>query len=152
MKPVPLFFITVAAFIFSFMRHISFAMYPLSFVIFYFYIPKLYAWSRINVLWHHEAKEFMHLRFYPSEFIIWLVGTCFFAFIIAHLLADFLFDIEQLSFYILPAMGVYLVFIVLRELKAKDLGEKLSQEVYEQQGRMLSVEILMVFLLLLAMH
>jgi hypothetical protein len=103
-------------------------------------------------LWHHEAKEFMHLRFYPSEFIIWLVGTCFFAFIIAHLLADFLFDIEQLSFYILPAMGVYLVFIVLRELKAKDLGEKLSQEVYEQQGRMLSVEILMVFLLLLAMH
>ena len=112
MKSFPLFAAIIVAFIISLKGHISLTMYLLSGVIFYFYLPMLYSYSRVNVLRHMEANEFMHVKYYPMEFILWLIACCFFAFIIAHLLADLLFRFTHLHFFIFPLIFGYMGLIV----------------------------------------
>lgn len=152
MKSLPLFIAVILAFIISFKGHHSLAMYPLSAVIFYFYLPVLYSYSRINVLRHIEAREFMHVKYYPMEFILWLIGCSFFSFILAHLLADKLFNVTHLHFFILPLILGYLGLIIYREINSKKLHAQSRKINFEQQGRLLSFEILFIFTALFSLH
>ena len=152
MKSFPLFIVIALGFILSFKGHHVVAMYPLSAVIFYFYLPVLYSYSRINVFGHIEAREIIHIRYYPTEFILWLLGCSFFSFILAHLLADKLFNITHLHFFILPLILGYLAIIIFREIHSKKLHAQRKKLNFERQGRLLSFEILFIFTLLFSLH
>jgi hypothetical protein len=151
MKSIPLFLAISMAFILAFFGHISVVLYTLSVLIFYFYIPILYSYSRVNVFHGDDFKEVVHLRFYPMEFTIWVVLTSFFSYIIAHLLASLLFDVHHLHQYMFPVMLLYIALIIYRELQGKKLHEQHNQAEqinYEKQGRLISFEILFLFLAL----
>ena len=151
MKSVPLFVAISLAFIIALIGHLSVALYLLSVVIFYFYIPILYSYSRVNIFHHDNFKELLSLRFYPMELTIWVVFTFIFSYIIAHLLASLLFGVHHLHQFMLPIMILYMALIIFRELRGVKLHEQHNQYEqinYEKQGRMLSFEILFLFLLL----
>ena len=152
MKSFPLFIAIISAFIISFYGHHAVAMYALSAIIFYYYLPMLYSYSRINVMRHIEAREFMHVRFYPMEFILWLIGCSFFSFILAHLLADKLFNVTHLHFFLIPLIIVYLGLIIYREINSKKLLAQRKKLNFESQGRLLSFEILFIFTILFSLH
>jgi hypothetical protein len=144
---------TIVGFGFAFFEHISVPMYLLSGVIFYFYLPMLYSYSRVNVFFHVKAKEFLHLKYYPLEFLFWLLATCFFAFILAHLLASLAFGMEKhVHEFIFPLIFIYLVIIFYRELSAKKLHNTDEQINYEKQGRLITFEVLLMFILLFMMQ
>jgi hypothetical protein len=153
MRSVPLFIAIVVAFGLSFLKHISLAMYPLSIIIFYFYLPVLYASSRINILHHIKEKEIFHIKFYPMELSMWLVSTCFFAFILSHLLSDLLFpyraSIYHFSFFLIT-LG--LGWIIYCERDAKRFHITSKKNIFETQGRILGFEFLFIMILLFAMN
>jgi hypothetical protein len=152
-KSLPLIIAIAVGFIFSFLKHISVPMYLLSGVIFYFYLPMLYSYSRANVLFHVKAKEFLHLKYYPMEFFFWLVATCFFSFVLAHLLADLAYGQEKhIHEFLYPLILVYLGVIFYRELRAKKLHNLDEQINYEKQGRLITFEVLFLFILLFMME
>ena len=151
-KSFPLFIAILLGFIISLKWHFSIAMYPLSGVIFYYYLPMLYSYSRINVLQHIEANEFIHLKYYPMEFFLWLVAACFFSFILAHLLSDLLFQVKRLHVLMLPLIISYLGLIVYRETRASTLRAINRKMNFEKQGRLLTFEILFVFMFLFTLH
>lgn len=149
MKSAILFVLIISIFTFSFIEHRALLMYPLSALIFYMYLPKLYAYSRVNILHHIKAKEFVHLKYYPMELFMWLLATCFFSFILAHLTADLLYRYSKhIHYFMYPVIFIDLGFIIHRELKSKTLLEEQRPQLYERQGRLLTFEILFVFLLL----
>jgi hypothetical protein len=149
MKSRPLIIAISLGFVISFFEHIAVAMYLLSGVIFYFYLPILYSYSRSNVLSHVKAKEFMHLKYYPLEFIFWLFTSGFFSFILAHLLADLAYGMDRLIHILAaPLIIGYFMMICYRELAAKKLNNQDEQINYEKQGRLICFEILFVFILL----
>jgi hypothetical protein len=128
-------------------------MYLLTAVIFYFYLPMLYSYSRVNIFYHVKAEEFMHLKYYPLEFSFWLITTCFFSFILAHLLADLAYGMDKpIHIFGLPLVIIYLVMIFYRELAAKKLHNQEEKINYEKQGRLISFEVLLVFILLFMLH
>lgn len=137
-------------FLISFKFHVTVVMYPLSAIIFYFYIPYLYALSRVNVLKHDQETEILHLKFYPMELLLWLVACSFFAFIIAHLLADLLFHMPHLHHFMFILMMGYLTMIINRELKAKKLHGLSKKDNFVKQGRLLSFEMLFAYLIILS--
>ena len=152
-KSLPLIIAIVVGFIFSFLKHISVPMYLLSGVIFYFYIPMLYSYSRTNVFYHVKAKEFLHLKYYPLEFLFWLLATSFFSFILAHLIADLSFGVENpVHSIIYVLVFCYLLMIFYRELAVKKLHNIDEQINYEKQGRLISFEVLFLFILLFMMR
>jgi hypothetical protein len=151
-KSMPLIIAIVVGFVLSFFKHISIPMYLLSGVIFYFYIPMLYSYSRVNVFNHIRVQQFMHLKYYRMEFLFWLLVTSFFSFILAHLLADLSFGVEKpIHIIIYMLVLFYLIMIFYRELSAKKLHNIDEQINYERQGRLISFEILFVFILLFMM-
>jgi hypothetical protein len=153
MKSLPLMIAIVVGFTFSFFKHISVAMYLLSAVIFYFYLPLLYSYSRANVLCHVKAKEFIHLKYYPIEFLFWLFATVFFSFILAHLLADLAYGMEKhVHLFMYPLIFIYLKIILYRELKAKKLHNIDEQINYEKQGRLITFEVLFLFIAVFMLH
>ena len=136
----------------AFYEHISVAMYLLAAVIFYFYIPRVYVYSRVNIFNHITNKEFIHLKYYPLEFVFWLFATCFFAFILAHLLADLAYGVEKHVHYMVYILiFIDLAFITRRELAAKKLQFESLETNYEQQGWLLAFEILFAFIMLFMM-
>ena len=148
-KSLPLVTAIIIGFLFSFFEHISVAMYLLSIVIFYFYLPMLYSYSRINVLYHVKAKEFMQLKYYPLEFLFWLLTTCFFSFILAHLLSDLFYGMEKpLHVLFIPLIIGYFIMTFYPELTAKKLRNEDELINYEKQGRLISFDILFIFILL----
>lgn len=151
-KSFPLFIAIILAFIISLRWHFSIAMYPLSGVIFYYYLPMLYSYSRINVLKHIETNEIIYLKYYPMEFLLWLVAGCFFSFILAHLLSDLLFQVKRLHIFILPLIMTYLGLIIYRETRASTLRTLNRKMNFEKQGRLLTFEILFVFMFLFTLH
>lgn len=153
MRSLPLFLTIVVAFALSFLKHISVIMYPLSAIIFYFYLPVLYASSRINILHHIKKKEVFHIKFYPMELSMWLVSTCFFAFILAHLLSDLLFHYRESIYhfsYFLITLGI--AGITYCEFDAKKFHISSKKNSFETQGRILSFEFLFILILLFAMN
>ncbi len=153
LKPILLFLAIVIAFGLSFLKHFSLIMYPLSFIIFYFYLPVLYASSRINILHHIKEKEVFHIKFYPMELSMWLVSTCFFAFILSHLLSDLLFHYRESIYhfsYFLITLG--LTGIVYCELDAMKFHNSSKKTIFETQGRLLSFEFLFIMILLFTMN
>lgn len=152
LKSLPLIIAIVVGFIFSFFKHISVMMYLLTAVIFYFYLPMLYSYSRVNFLYHVKAKEFIHLKYYPQEFLFWLLATCFFSFILAHLLADLAYGFEKnINEFIYFLIFIDLNLIIYREFKAKKLQNIDEIINYEKQGRLITFEILFLFILLFLM-
>ncbi len=152
-KSIPLIVTVSIGFIIAFFEHISVVMYLLTAVIFYFYLPMLYSYSRVNVFYHVRAKEFMHLKYYPLEFSFWLITTCFFAFILAHLLADLAYGIDKpIHILAFPLIIAYLGMIFYRELAAKKLHSQDEQINYEKQGRLISFEVLFIFILVFMLH
>lgn len=152
LKALPLVIAIVVSFIFAFFKHISVPMYLLSAVIFYFYLPMLYSYARVNVFYHVKAKEFMHLKYYPLEFLFWLLVTCFFSFILAHLLADLAYGMEKhVHEFMYPLIFIYLGIIFYRELSAKKLLDVDKEINYEKQGRLITFEVLFLFILLFMM-
>jgi len=153
MKSIAIFSVIIIAFGLSFSKHISIIMYPLSAVLFYVYLPVLYASSRRNVLQHKKEKEVFNIKFYPMELSLWLACTCFLAFVMSHLLADLLFhQLEHLYHftYFLILMG--LAGAVFCELDANRL-HLLSKKIdYRLQGRFLSFEIFFIIFLFFAMN
>ena len=153
MRSLPLFLVIVLAFGLSFSKHISAAMYPLSAVIFYYYLPVLYASSRINILHHIKEKEVFHIKFYPMELSMWLVSTCFFSFVLAHLLSDMLFSYRESLYhfsYFLITAG--LTGIIYYELKVNKCPLSLKNNVFETQGKLLGFEFLFIMILLFVMN
>ncbi len=153
MHSIPLFIAIIIAFGLSFMKHISFAMYPLSAVIFYYYLPILYATSRINILHHLKNKEAFHIKYYPMEFSMWLVSTSFFGFILSHLISDLLFhhreDLYHFLFFLITSG---LIGIIYCEHKASNSQTSAKQAILEIQGRILSFEILFFMTLIFVMN
>jgi hypothetical protein len=149
MKPVLLFVIIIVAFAFSLGKHISMLMYPLTAIIFYFYLPTLYASSRMNILHHIKESEILHIKFYPMELSLWLVSTCFFSYILSHLLSDILFPFwESLYHFTFFLSTLGLGAIIFCELDANKFHISSKKTVYKTQGRFLSFEFLFVFFLL----
>lgn len=151
-KSLPLVIAIVVGFGFAFFKHVSVPMYLLSAVIFYVYLPMLYSYSRVNVFYHVKSQEFMHLKYYRMEFLFWLLATSFFSFILAHLLADLAFGFEKhVHEFMYPLIVIYLGMIFYRELSAKKLHSLDEQINYEKQGRLISFEVLFLFILLFLM-
>lgn len=153
MKPITIFSATIIAFGLAFSKHISAIMYPLSAILFYVYLPVLYASSRINILHHKKDKEIFHIKFYPMELGIWLACTCFLAFVISHLLSDLLFHhLEHLYHftYFLIVMGFAgAIFCELDANRLHLLSKKID---YRLQGRFLSFEVFFIFFLFFSMN
>jgi len=153
MRSIPLFVAIVIAFGLSFLKHISAVMYPLSAVIFYFYLPVLYASSRINILHHIKDKELLHIKFYPMELSMWLVSTSFFAFILSHLISDLLFDHRQhLYHFMIFMITVGLIGIIYCECDARKYHILSKRTAFETQGRFLSFEFFFIMVLLFVMN
>ena len=153
MKSLPLFLVIVLAFGLSFSKHISSAMYPLSAVIFYYYLPVLYASSRINILHHIKEKEVFHIKFYPMELSMWLVSTCFFSFVLSHLLADVFFSYrESLYHFTYFLITVGLAGIIYCELNVNKFPISAKKTVFETQGKLLGFEFLFIMILLFVMN
>lgn len=153
MRSIPLFLAIVIAFGLSFLKHISVAMYPLSAVIFYFYLPVLYASSRINILHHIKDKELFHIKFYPMELSMWLVSTSFFAFILSHLISDLLFNHrEHLYHFTIFLITVGLIGIIYCERDASKYHILSKRAAFEIQGRFLSFEFFFIMVLLFVMN
>lgn len=153
MRSALLFIIIIVAFSLSFTKHISLVMYPLSAIIFYFYLPVLYASSRINILHHIKESEILHIKFYPMELSFWLVSTCFFSFILSHLLSDVLFEFRESLYhfmYFLITLGVG--GIVYCELNANKFHNSSKKAAFKTQGRFLSFEFLFISFLLFVMN
>lgn len=152
-KSLPFVIAIIIGFGFAFFKHIEVSMYLLTAVIFYFYLPILYSYSRVNVFYHVKAEEFMNLKYYPMEFLFWLLATCFFSFILAHLIANLSFGIEiEVHFILYLLASVYLLMIFYRELSIKKLHNVDATINYEKQGRLISFEVLFVFILLFMAH
>ncbi len=153
MRSLPLFIAVVIAFGLSFSRHISVAMYPLSAVIFYFYLPVLYASSRINILHHIREKQLFHIKFYPMELSMWLVSTCFFGFILSHLMADLLFDYrEYIYHFTIFLITLGLIGIIYCEFDAGKYHILSKKTAFETQGRLLSFELFFIMILLFVVN
>jgi|JFJP01.1.fsa_nt_gi hypothetical protein len=153
MNSLPLIIAICLGFIFSFLKHISFVMYFASGIIFYFYLPVLYSYARVNILNHVKAKEFLHLKYYPLEFLFWLATTCFFSFILAHLLADLFYEINKpIHVIAFPLILACLILICYRELAAKKLHNQDVKINYEKQGRLICFQVLFIFVLLFLLH
>ena len=149
MKPYLLFIIVIVAFGLSFSKHISFLMYPLSGAIFYFYLPVLYASSRINILHHIQEKEVFHVKFYPMELGLWLIGTCFFSYVLSHLFSDLLYPYrESLYHFSFFLIIIGLLGIVYCELDANKFHLSSKKASFATQGKLLGFEILFVMLLI----
>jgi hypothetical protein len=149
MKSYLIFIIVIVAFGLSFSKHISFLMYPLSGAIFYFYLPVLYASSRINILHHIKEKEVFHIKFYPMELGLWLISTCFFSYVLSHLLSELLYPYRESLYhfsFLLIIMG--LAGIVYCELDAIKFHLTSKKKSFTAQGKLLSFEIFFVMLLI----
>lgn len=153
MKPIALFSVIIIAFGLAFSKHISIIMYPLSAVLFYVYLPILYASSRINILNHKTEKEVLHIKFYPMELSVWFACTCFLAFVISHLLSDVLFHhLEHLyhfTYFLIVIGFAGAIFCELDVNRFHLLSKKID---YRLQGRLLSFEIFFIIFLFFAMN
>ena len=154
MKPILLFLIIFTAFCLAFVKHISAIMYPLSAVIFYAYLPVLYASSRMNVLHHKKEKqEAFHIKFYPLELGLWFLSTCFLAFVISHFLSDLLFHyLQSLYHFTYFLIGFGLIGIIYCEWDVNKIHYLSKEAAFNTQGRLLSFEIFFVFFLFFAMN
>lgn len=153
MRSLPLFFIIVIAFGLSFAKHISVLMYPLSAIIFYFYLPVLYASSRINILHHTKERELFHIKFYPMELAMWLVSTCFFSFILSHLISELFFNHrESLYHFMIFLITLVLGGIIYCEFDTRKFHISSKKIIFEMQGRLLSFQLLFVMVLLFVMN
>ncbi len=153
MRSIILFSVIFFAFALSFTKHISAIMYPLSAIIFYVYLPVLYASSRINILHHKKEKEVFHIKFYPMELGLWLVSTCFLAFVISHLLSDLLFHhLEHLYHFTYFLILLGLVGIIYCELDVNKLHFSSKKIAFELQGKFLSFEIFFIIFIFFAMN
>ena len=153
MRSIPLFLAIVIAFGLSFLKHISVAMYPLSAVIFYYYLPVLYASSRINILHHIKDKEILHIKFYPMELSMWLASTSFFAFILSHLISDLLFSYrEHVYHFTIFLISIGLLGIIYCERDANKYHILSKRAAFEAQGRFLSFEFFFIMVLLFVMN
>ena len=153
MRSIPLFLVIVVAFGLSFFKHISVLMYPLSAVIFYFYLPVLYASSRFNILHHIKEKQVFHIHFYPMELSMWFVSTCFFSFVISHLLADVLFHYRESLYhftFFLITLGIG--GIIYCELEANKVDISSKKAIFETQGRLLCFELFFFMFLLFVIN
>lgn len=153
MRSLPLFVAVAIVFALSFIKHISVAMYPLSAIIFYYYLPVLYASSRINILHHLKNKEVFHIKFYPMELGMWFIGTCFFAFILAHLIADLLFHHREVLYhftFFLMSLGLAGIYFCERQATRFHILSKKTS--FEIQGRFLSFEILFMMVFIFSMN
>jgi hypothetical protein len=152
-KSLPIVTLISVGFVAAFFEHIAVAMYLLSAIIFYFYLPVLYSYSRTNVSSHIKAKEFMNLKYYPLEFIFWLLATGFFSFLLAHLLADLAYGLyKPLHAVMYPLMVAYLIMIAYHEWAARKLNNQDEKINYEKQGRLIAFELLFVMILLFMLH
>lgn len=153
MRPYFLFIFVLAAFALSFSRHISFLMYPLSVVIFYLYLPVLYASSRINILHHKKEQEIFHIKFYPIELSMWLVSTLFFGFMLSHLIADLLFPYREYLYHFTIFLITFgMGCIVYCESIAENLHTPAKNLLFKLQGRLVGFELLFIMTLLFAMN
>lgn len=149
MKPILIFLAIIIAFGLSFSKHISMLMYPLSALIFYFYLPVIYASSRINILHHKKNKELFHIKFYPIELGAWLASTLFLAFMLSHLISDLLFDhAEALYHFMIFLISISLAGIFYCERDATRFHLSKKDRIFQIQGRLLSFEILFFMILL----
>lgn len=153
MKPFLLFLIVIIAFGLSFSKHLSIIMYPLSVVIFYFYLPILYSSSRINSLHHLKESEVFHIKFYPMELGFWFLCTCFFSYVLTHLISDLLYSYrEELYHFTFFLVAVGLAGTIYCELDAKKLHRLSRQSIYKVQGKFLAFELLFIMLLFFEMN
>jgi len=155
MRSLPLFLAIVSAFGLSFLKHISVLMYPLSAFIFYYYLPVLYASSRINILHHRQlkTKELFHMKFYPMELSMWFVSTCFFGFILSHLISDLVFHHREIVYhFLLFLIQVAIIGFIYCEYDVNNFHISSKKAIFEIQGRIISFIIFFIMTLLFVMN
>ncbi|MCK5831251.1 MAG: hypothetical protein KAH20_13225 [Methylococcales bacterium] len=153
MRSISLFSVIIIAFGLAFSKHISLFMYPLGAILFYVYLPILYATSRINVLHHKKEQEVLHIKFYAMELGVWLACTCFLAFVLSHLFSDLVsHELKHLYHFTYFLIFIGLAGAILCELDANKL-HLLSKKVdYRLQGRFLSFEVFFIIFLFFSMN
>jgi hypothetical protein len=143
--------IVIPAFILAFELHIKFLMYPLAAAIFYLYVPLLYLHGKKSALQY--AQNGGSAKFYSYLwFSAWFIVTCFFSYMLSHLLADVIssfhwsfFRYLLYVFILLMAGGLgIIVYLQWTSKKIDTLGDIRMN--FEKQGRLASFEILFTLL------
>lgn len=157
LKVLGIFFIVVFGFIFSFAKHLTVVYYFLSIIIFLFYLPQIYASSRISIKKKWSVLEkyscssgFCKLPVYPIEFYTWLGMSMFFTYLLAHLLADRFDGLDEtVNIMIFPFLFVCMLLVVVWELYIHKVDDKLQKRnAYILQGRVINFIILLIFTLI----
>lgn len=83
------------------------------------------------------------------ELSMWLASTCFFSFILAHLLADVLFSyrtpLYHFSYFLIPIGIGGIIYLELNANKHHITSKKI---VFESQGRILGFELVIIMIAL----
>lgn len=145
--------IIIPAFILTFELHIKYLMYPLAAATFYLYVPFLYLYGKKSALQYKQqgapANYFAYLWF-----ALWFVVTCFFSYMLSHLLADVIssfhwsfFRYLLYVFLLLMVIGLgVIVYLQWTSKKIDALGDITMN--FETQGRLASFEILLSLLII----
>ncbi len=87
------------------------------------------------------------------ELSMWFVSTCFFGFILSHLIADLLFHHrEELYHFMYFLILAGFVGISYCEVDVRKFHLLSNKAIFEIQGRILSFEILFIMILLFVMN
>lgn len=150
-------FLVFGTFTFTLMKHMSVLYYIISIIIFVFYLPNFYSFSRSKIkkrsyLWEKLDCEhgFCKLRYYPIEFFIWFTLTIFFSYMLAHLSADIFDGLDDDIHYLThPFIFISIIIIVYREIKDKKIDDRFEKrENYIKQGWWITFQILSIFLII----
>lgn len=145
--------VLIPAFILAFELHIKYLMYPLAAAIFYLYVPLLYLNGKKSAL--QDAQQDGAARYYSYLwFSLWFIVTCFFSYMLSHLLADVIssfhwrfFRYLLYIFLLLMAGGLGVIFYLQwTSKKIAALGDIHTN--FETQGRLASFEILLSLLII----
>ena len=84
---------------------------------------------------------------------MWLVSTCFFSFVLSHLLSDVFFSYrESLYHFTYFLISVGLAGIIYCELNVDKFPLSSKKTVFETQGKLLGFELLFIMILLFVMN
>jgi hypothetical protein len=139
------------AFIIAFELHIKSLMYPLAAAIFYLYVPLLYLYGKKSMLQY--ARHDGPVKYYACLwFLAWFIITCFFSYMLSHLLADVIssfhwsfFRYLLYLFILLITGGLGIFFFLQCNIKKIDALDDIRTN-FEKQGRLAGFEILFLLL------
>lgn len=146
--------IVIPAFILTFELHIKYLMYPLAAAVFYIYVPLLFLYGKKSLLQYKQQGGAPANYYAYLWFSLWFVTTCFFSYMLSHLLADVIssfhwsfFRYLLYAFLLLMVIGLgVIVYLQWTSKRIEALGDITMN--FETQGRLASFEILLLLLII----